>query len=766
MTDTKKQAHLGVTADVTVSDKSAKNVAQDLAPAIAKAVEEGFFKAQVRIRQQFAKTAETLANEQVKANEKAQKRAARERAAQINRGGTYRSAARRAGMTANESQIADMSGVAPDIFATVIQSLRSQADARVDQKRVDEERARTQRKTETDQARAMRVSVARWGRRGALERAAQSNGPPLGDVDQILDNPVLYAEQMYALRQYNNQQAQTAKKRGAQARSINKMQRLHKAGRRVGVTYSDEVARTIASDPVLYAQTIADHENEYADRPKPERKSSRDPAAAAERKRERDAAAAAARAERLAQRRANALFPGIQRLHEGTGLPLGLLRGGMAAASMFAGVASGNPLIGAGGGGWSGLQVGSMMGLGGAGMALAGGIGMGVGALGATGVYGFKRGFGNVGGALGFQSALMPALGVDPLRLRDAGALQNQLSRTALGMHRMLNPQAAAALASGVASGGGWGGTADFFKAFQSGAGLVSSQMGVSNELVGQMEALRRQGGGGISRMGAGAFGPGAVLGLARSGLQGQEIGNALGSFAGLAHQAQALGTQVNLNNMVSTTGQLSGVLGAGQAARLAGSMSSQIMNVAMQGTAGAANPMQGLMMMQAFGGLDLSKRGQSASDILAAQLQMERTGVTGAGLDKLRGSYMKMAGGDSALATLFAQSQIGGPGLTQSWMTGRAATSEIAGTLRSGAASAAALAATGLGSYGAGIVPENLARQQATQALDVQSGLNVAKIATSIDQAGAQIAAFATNLLNLNKVMESMTRSLVVGQP
>jgi hypothetical protein len=724
-----------------IGQQIAQWVAKELTPALTKAIEQAFSKAQGQVRRTTKQTADVAAKDHIKAAELAarQKKQAEDferRAAQIERtrrtaGISYEAAVMeerrretRARETAETREARD---------AERLTQRRSRLQERYEAAVQDEVRQRDRKKDQ-----AQRQQDIATDRRRRLER------------DYQLAVQGEHAQRLRG-RQREAVQTERAEERAAERAFDMRMRAMRRDAARVRRA-EREIGR-LEGDPAV---EIADLE------------------AAGGRIGRADVGRRLVHARRLA-----GLFPGASRIARATGLPIGLVRGAMSLGSLIGGVATGNVFGGAAGGG--GAQLGGLLGIGGvAGGVLAGGGAL-LGVLGALGVRGMRDASAQVQRAIQFSRAMQPQLAqmaptMQPLA-EDIIRRQREIARG--GAKVGLTPEEALSIMTRVGS-------------FRGGTGSVRSQVvqqealqlhqafGITPETIRQLELARDRGGlVGVAGM------PMSAQTIARSmaeraiglGFQPHEIADFVGQQAQLATQAREQGTFFNQMTFGQTVGGLAPAIGQIQGARVAGGLTGALQGVAGQGIAGAPNPALGLMMLQAFGGLNIGQKGGvSAADILAAQEQIEREGVTPQGMRRMMDFLGQAAGGSQALQIMMAQRVFGqlgiamGPGLMRSKIAGGPTgpmAADIAATITGADEAQRELAAFqaggGLRGRGRAVVPPEVAEEARIEGQRLEAGFRALPGAQALDKAMADLAFGFSDLASTVDMLKNQLMRLVV---
>ncbi len=358
--------------------------------------------------------------------------------------------------------------------------------------------------------------------------------------------------------------------------------------------------------------------------------------------------------------------------------------------AMGAGIMSGNPLAGMGGGLYAGrsmMQIGAGLGgFGGAAM-MGGGAVMGaVGGAGATFVNLFKRGLQQTGRAADYRRLVQNSLFFDPTRMpgahRDASMTQTMRLGQLFG--RSAEDMMGLAGQWQGASGGflnfnqnkldaGRGSASRMLRDLALGAGPFRIDMAAA----GTLDRARRRGG---FRMGRGpeTSAEQVVMSGWRNGLAAPEIRELVSSMAGRAAQSMATGVMGNGRGLLEMGAGLKGSIGFTQGMRVAGETANFTQAIAQHGIGGASSPGLGLIALQAFGGLQLGKGGISASAVWEARKRMEKDGPTAGGLQRLMQMSMDIGQGDRGVGLTVASRLLGemginaGPEMVEGLASGR----------------------------------------------------------------------------------------------
>jgi hypothetical protein len=657
-------------------------ILKELTPAITKAITAGFAGAQGQVKQAAKQAAETTSKEQIKAVDQT---ATRQKRA-VNDVERHRGALRRQELKYEEN-------VAKAEETRQRRTAKTRRDAQIAiESGVQQER----RRFETQGA-------ARVRRTAQITRAAEAADAELrpGRAEQLAAGPPSqFARVMERFKDDAVKNRAEGKERegAAKAKSAEqiKQTRAESAQERTATRAFDTRMQGVRRD----LRRVRGAEGELA-----RIEGLDDPRLA-------DVDAAAARLGRPAMggrlaraRRLGAMFPGAGRAAQATGLPVGLMRGGMAAGPILAGIASGNMTAGAGGGGVSGFQAAGLAGFGGGAGAATAGLGALVGAVGAGVVRGMREAAEHAPAALSFLrgvQGLMP--GLEPSEQGNLEARTNQLISQAISASAYgFDPNQAIDIMSRVQrTRGGWQDTQGMRNA-QHQALVLNRAFNVAPETVGQIEFARRRGGVANAHLADPFTLTESAIGL---GFQGQEeVSGFLQRQAGLQTRAREQGTffqRAPFENMLES---FSPAVGQFQAESLATGFTGALQNIATRGIAGAPSPETGLMMLQAFGGLQLPQRGGvSAQDIWDAQQRIEAGKFDPqASMAMLGRSIRGAAGGSAGLARVMTQQFLGafgmsqGPGNIESLFAGGPAgpmAMDIAGTITSTAEAQRELAA------------------------------------------------------------------------
>jgi len=778
----KAQIQVAVNTQVGKGSKSlAKQISSDLASALGPAVEKAFTnaftkafnKAQPQLEAAAKKTAEAQAQHQAKVEDQISSRKKRKETAATRssyadelQAGIRAEAEKRFGPGVSAAGRAMIQLQPKDVAQSVyikaqaqVATAKAENQARIDRERVAiKAAAKSERKTQVEEK-------AAWDRSSRVAKNVQSRHDEL-----VKEGTKLSAEKQrqtsstFEARAAELQQREAAAAKGMQsyATAAQRARQIHET--RVRQRTAFEIALGDDSGTTARREAITGRQIASVERQIGSLGGSDEPRIAQYNALQPGLGTRWGRARRL-----GALFPGAAGIARATGLPIGLVRGGMMGGAMFGGMASGSPLMGLAGGMGAGAQGAGLLGLGGLGSGLlAGGLGA-VGLAGAAGVYGAVRGYGQAPAALGFYQAMQGQMQAAPTQVGNVDVLRNRAHATALAASRYgLGPSQAAQIMGDVyQTAGGWAGSNEMFAMQRSGL-AAQAGLGVSATTHGRLEYARRRGGmtapgrfpaGSLSeRLGAQAIG---------MGFGGAEIEGVQSQVAGLLEAARAQGTMMDPTRFMQSAADIGGSVGPAAGMRIAGGLQGAVQNLATGGLGASGNPQMDLLMMQAFGGLKIG-RGQrvGARELWGAQRRMEKGVDLQGGLQQLFGSAAGAARGSSDLRFMLAQRMLGsmgvsvGPAQLEALMSGKPGADIQALLEKGGAAEQGAFAARG-GAMGRGaaLVAEPVRRAAQLEADIVKTGEAWLKASQDVNNA---LQAFTEKLTGAAPVLERIAGMVV----
>lgn len=436
------------------------------------------------------------------------------------------------------------------------------------------------------------------------------------------------------------------------------------------------------------------------------------------------------------------------------------VRRGMAGATFAGAVASGNPLIGAAGGGLSGLQSAADLGRGrfGGPVAVAASV---LAAGGAAVVGGVQRAYGNVPRAMGLTHALMPSYTFDPSMGAQYMPGMRQVYRDLSLRQPTLAPDEAAGVMGGMTSGG-WAGTPRHLAVTREAMRSYANRFGTD---VSSMDAIERLRAGG-NLGGADAAGSNLEAMERRAmlfGFKGPQVGDFMNTVGALSSAAEARGTQFNWQSFAGMAGQLGATVGAPRGLAMAGGLQSALTDIATQGLAGAPHPTLGMMLGRAFGELDLSQ-GQSLESLWKMQEKIESGENNATGLRSLREQFSAAAGGDEYGKLFAAQESFRRLGINVGAKDVKAFMNDnvLPDVLTPGVVSDNTRAAAAFdSSYAAARTPQEVRTEVHTAQTDIAAADQVTGISLNAERARANMAEMATNATKLGEDAMAVSRAM-----